>query len=415
MKIAMFTDAYFPRVNGVAVSVKSYSEQLVKVGHSVYIVCCDYDCQPNLNPLNAGKIRYEYPLGENKNLVLLRIPSDPIVFSKEDRQTRLNQWWNIKHSLDEISPDVVHINTEFVMGWYGVIYSRHRRIPMVFTFHTLWEDYIENYVKALPRSASQKVGREMVKFYLKRADEIIVPTERIGEVARRYGIDRPYDILPTGIQDDFLKTDVASQAEWLEKIYGEFPALRDSEILLYVGRVVKEKNLDFLYGVLERIKPSHPDARLLIVGGGPWLEGLRELAEEKGCSDSVIFTDYRPREELVHFYHMAKIFTFPSVTETQGLVTVEAMMTGLPVVAIGEMGTIDVMRGDNGGFMVPNDTEIFSEKVLALLDNPELHRSKSEEARAWGKKWSLSELTPRLVAYYEKAIEIRQSLKTHSD
>ena len=83
---------------------------------------------------------------------------------------------------------------------------------MVFTFHTLWEDYIENYVKALPRSASQKVGREMVKFYLNRADEIIVPTERIGEVARRYGIDRPYDILPTGIQDDFLKTDVAFQA-----------------------------------------------------------------------------------------------------------------------------------------------------------------------------------------------------------
>lgn len=414
MKIAMFTDAYFPRVNGVAVSVKSYSEELAKLGHSVYIVCCDYDHNTPPNAFVAGKIKYEYPMEDNKNLVVLRVPSNDTALSKEDRQARLNQWWTIKHSLDEFVPDVVHINTEFVMGWYGVTYSRHRRIPMVFTFHTLWEDYIENYVKALPKSVSQKVGREMVKFYLKRADEIIVPTERIGNVAKRYGVDQPYDILPTGIPDDFLNIDENAQVQWREKIYEEFPQLKDSEILLYVGRVVKEKNLDFLYEVLSKIKPSHPKAKLLIVGGGPWLEGLKELAEQKGFTDSIIFTDYRPREELVHFYHLAKIFTFPSVTETQGLVTVEAMMTGLPVVAIGEMGTVDVMQGDNGGFMVQNDVEIFTEKVLALLNNPELHKSKSEEAKAWGKKWSLKTLTPQLVSYYEKAIEIKKASRSHS-
>lgn len=404
MTIAMFTDAYFPRVNGVAVSVKSYSEELVKLGHSVYIVCCDYD-HTDTNAFTLGKIRYEYPMEGNKNMVLLRVPSKDLAFSKEDRQAQLNQWRNIKHSLDAVSPDLVHINSEFVMGWYGVTYARHRRIAVVFTFHTLWEDYIENYVKALPRTVSQKVGREMVKFYLKRADEIIVPTKRIGNVAESYGLEHPYDILPTGIPDIFLDSDENTQKEWLEKLYLEFPALKDSEILLYVGRVVKEKNLDFLFEVLSRIKPSHPDAKLLLVGGGPWLDDLRELAKKDGLEDSVIFTDYRPREELVRFYHLAKVFVFPSVTETQGLVTVEAMMAGLPVVAIGEMGTVDVMQGDNGGFMVPNDAETFARKVLALLDDSELHAQKSRDAKLWGKKWSMKELAPKLVTYYEKAIE----------
>ena len=149
--------------------------------------------------------------------------------------------------------------------------------------------------------------------------------------------------------------------------------------------------------VLENAKKVYPDTILLIVGGGPELEPLQKRAAELKLSKNVCFTGYQNRDDLAYFYKLADVFVFPSVTETQGLVTIEAMMTGLPVVAIGEMGTVDVMQGNNGGFMVKNDVTEFSEKVIELLSNKELHKQKCEEALAWSKKWSLPDLTNTLV------------------
>ena len=132
-------------------------------------------------------------------------------------------------------------------------------------------------------------------------------------------------------------------------------------------------------------------------------EDLQELAAERKLSKSVAFAGYVPSPDLVYFYKMAQVFVFPSKTETQGLVTVEAMLSGLPVVAIGEMGTVDVMQGDHGGFMVKDDVAEFSDKVVALLKNQQLRKKKAQEALDWGKKWKISALTPRLLECYEKA------------
>ena len=292
------------------------------------------------------------------------------------------------------------------MGYYGVSYARHRHVALVFTFHTLWEDYLANYVHIVPAAVMKKVGRDIVKFYLKRADEIIVPTPNIKEVVSKYGINRPSDILPTGIPDNVVNCSQENLDSFKRKFYEEFPSLNGKNILLYVGRVVKEKNLNFLFSVLSEVQKEVPNTALLFVGGGPELEPLKKEASELPSSHDIFFTDYRPREELVYYYHIASIFTFPSVTETQGLVTVEAMMTGLPVVAIGEMGTIDVMQGDNGGFMVKNDLNEFSSKVIQLLKDKDLHGLKSKEAMEWGSKWSMKALTPKLVELYEKGMNL---------
>ena len=262
----------------------------------------------------------------------------------------------------------------------------------------------------MPAHASKKIAKDLIKLYLKRADEIITPTQRIADVVKRYNIDRPTDILPTGISNCITNVSKERLEKFSRTFYTkDFPQLKGKRLLLYVGRVVKEKNLDFLFPVLKEVQKKVPDTALLIVGGGPELEPLRERTKEAKLENQIFYTDYIPRENLAFYYNLADIFVFPSLTETQGLVTIEAMMTGLPVIAIGEMGTVDVMQGDNGGFMVPNNLKDFSEKVIMLLEQPELWKEKSEEAKQWSKKWDMSLLTEELISFYNKAIEYKKN------
>lgn len=401
MKIAMFTDAYFPRINGVTVSVQSFAEGLCKLGHEVCVVCLEYTEEQQKSSFFDEKTN-----DEKSPFKILRVPSAWIAFSKEDRMMRLDKWHLVKKSMDEFRPDVIHINSEWTIGYFGAIYCRHRHVPFVFTFHTLWEDYLANYINFVPARGLKKIGMEVVRFYLKRADVIIAPTKRIAEVVDRYGIKRQVNILPTGIPDSKLEYDEKKSNEVYATLFKKFPELKERKILLFVGRIVKEKNLPFLFDVLEKVQESQPDTALLFVGGGPFLNELKELAKSHGLEKSVFFTGYINGNDLIYFYKMASVFTFPSKTETQGLVTVEAMLSALPVVAIGEMGTIDVMQGNNGGFMVKDDVEEFSQKTLELLQNESLHKEKSEQALEWGSKWKISYLTPKLIECYQKAIGI---------
>lgn len=401
MKVALFTDAYFPRINGVSVSVHSYAEELSRLGHTVCIVCLEYTEEQQKSSFFDEKSN-----DRKAPFKIIRIPSAAFAFSKEDRMVRLDKWRTIKKSMDEFKPDIVHINSEWTIGYFGAIYCRHRHLPFVFTFHTLWEDYLANYITFMPERGLRKIGMEVVRFYLKRADVIIAPTKRIAQVVSRYGITRKVHILPTGIPGSKLIFN-PTQAEFVSRtIYEKFPLLKGKKILLFVGRIVKEKNLPFLFDVLKKIRAVLPDTALLMVGGGPYLEELQELSARSGLSDSVFFTGYIEGNDLIYFYKISSVFTFPSKTETQGLVTAEAMLCGLPVVAIGEMGTIDVMQGDNGGFMVRDDADEFAGKVIMLLTDSALHEQKAQEAAEWGSKWKISSLTPKLISCYEEAREI---------
>ncbi len=407
MKIAMFTDAYYPRINGVTVSVHSYATELSKLGHKVEVVCLEYSEEQQKNSLFDEKSSDKI-----SPFKIVRIPSAPFLFSKEDRMMRLDKWYRIKRAMNEFKPDVIHINSEWTIGYFGALYAHHKKVPFVYTFHTMWEDYLSNYVAFLPSASMKTLGRNVVKFYLKRANEIIAPTKRIASVVKDYGVEKKVDILPTGIPDGKEECTAGEQRKMASKIYKKFPGLKGKKILLFAGRIVKEKNLPFLFDVLEKVQKENSKTALLFVGSGPYSEELQSLAIERGFSDSVFFTGYVPSDELVYFYKIASVFTFPSKTETQGLVTVEAMLAGLPVVAVGILGTVDVMQGDHGGFMVKEDTDEFSEKVLSLLKNEKLRKEKSAEALSWAQKWKISSLAPRLVACYQKAIDIIENEKS---
>ena len=406
MNIAMFSDTYYPRINGVTISVKSYAESLTELGHNICIVCCNYEEQTKEN--NYHKFYYDKKVEIDKRIKVLRLPALNVSFSKEDKTARIDQWHTCKKEMDSFKPDIVHINSEFVIGYFGLTYARHRKVPMVYTFHTLWEDYAANYIHFLPPSYSKKLAKEFIRFYLKRSDIIICPTERIQNVVKNYKIEKETKILPTGIPNNIGTVKKGQKALFYSQIYKGFPLKKKRRVLLYVGRVAKEKNLEFLFPVLEKVKKVYPDTLLLIVGGGPELESLKKRAEELKLMKNICFTGYQNRDDLAYFYKLSDVFVFPSVTETQGLVTIEAMMGGVPVVAIGEMGTVDVMQGDNGGFMVNHNVEEFSSRVLDLLADKDLHKQKSEEALVWSKKWSLPDLTKNLVDYYNEAIEIRK-------
>lgn len=398
MKIAMFTDAFFPRINGVYISVKSFAVELAKLGHEVCIVCPSYE---------GTKKSYEEKLDvENgKSVLVLRISSHRFIFSKEDRFTKITQWSFLKKFLDEWKPDLVHINSEFVVGRFGYYYSKSRNIPMVFTFHTYWETYIKNYAKMIPGFIARRFGRNVSIFFIKRADCIIAPTQRFADIVKKYGIQRESYVLPTGISLNPVSKEDDKTIEIISKIKKDFPACEGKKILLYVGRIAIEKNLDFLLEVFDEIKKTNDDVCLIFVGGGPALEHLKEVASKSPNANLIHFTGYFEREELPYVYKMADIFVFPSMTETQGLVTIEAMMQNIPVVAIGEMGTLDVMQGDNGGFMVKNDLRQFVNRVQLLLNDKEVWAQKSKEAGEWSKQWSISVTAGKLAQIYENTLK----------
>lgn len=407
----MFSDCYYPRVNGVVVSVYSFVQELVSRGHVVKVITVeypdDYEFSKKGDP-DAG-------LMDNPNFSLNRLSSKEIIFSKEDRLVRVKQWNLMKAILDEFAPDVIHINSEWLVGYFGAIYARHRKIPCLFTFHTLWEDYIQNYAPILREKLSKKIGRDIVKFYLKSANHILAPTPHTAETVRKYGIDTPVELLPTGIPDSMFQVDTVRLERVRADLFSRFPQLKDRHLLLFAGRVAKEKNLPFLLPVLRRVnqllreqhlqEPSgQKRAALLVAGDGHFMAELQGLVKKEGLAGDVFYLGYVGREDLSCLYHLADVFVFPSKTETQGLVTVESMAAGLPVVAIGEMGTIDVMQGDNGGFMVEENVEVFSQKVFQLLSDSALHKKKSKEGLLWSKRWSMGALTDRLEQAYKVCI-----------
>ena len=410
MKIAMFSDSYYPRINGVTVSVHSYAVELTKLGHKVAIVCLEYTEEQQRNAFFDEK-----KSDASSPFKIIRIPSQWIVWSNEDRFARFDCWRYLKKQVDAFAPDLVHGNGEWSIGYLGAMYARHRHLPFVYTFHTMWEDYIANYTSfitsLIPDRGLRLAGRTLVKFYLKRANLIIAPTKHIAQVVERYKINRPMEILPTGIPDNkFGKYSIFRAQSMFNTLARKFPAIKSRKILLYVGRVAYEKNLAFLFDVLKKVQEDEPKACLLLVGGGPYLEELKELAKAQGLEKSVCFTGYVPSKDVMYLYRMAQVFVFPSKTDTQGLVTIEAMMNGIPVVAIGELGTIDVMQGDHGGFMVGDDVAEFSDRVLSLLCDAKLRKQKSDEGKLWSEQWKISSLTPKLLSCYERVI----AEKTHT-
>ena len=403
----MFSDAYWPRVNGVTVSVDTFSLALVRAGHDVMIVCSQYPVDSMTDMITPVTGAQKDPAREK--LKVLRVPSHGVFFSKEDRAAKLHKRRWMEGELDAFGPEVIHVNTEFIIGDFGFGYAKKRRLPAVYTFHTIWEDYAVNYFPLIPDFFLRFIIRRYTKFLLERSDTVIVPTAQIEEMVRSYHIKKEIRQLPTGIDPALFRHNAEKLENFRYQLEQKYPAIRGKRILLFAGRVAKEKNLSFVIQLFPELLAKHPDLALLIAGNGPWQNAYKEEAKNYGVGENCVFTGYLEREDLSMVYAVSHIFVMPSLTETQGLVTIEAMLSGIPVVAIGVMGTLQVMEGDRGGFMVQNDRAEFRDRVLQLLGNDDLYRNKAEDARLYAQRWTIGSITERLVEIYKESVN-RSSL-----
>jgi len=329
MKIAIFTDAYWPRINGVTVSVDSFSHALVKAGQKVLIVCPLYPKTDNNSVLDKKD-----SAAENEPQII-KIPSVPVFVSKEDRLGKFGKWFWVFKQVENFDPDIIHINTEMVIAEFGFLYAKIHNLPVIYTFHTMWEDYTPHYFPMFPSSMVKYVTRRVLENVIKRSYRVIVPTSQIELTVRDYEPNTQTFLLPTGIDPKIFEHDKEESAAFRERLEELFPQLKGKRILLFAGRVVKEKNIGFLLNILPEILAKHPDVILLIAGNGPDQGFIREEAKKKGIEDNCVFTGYFDRNDLALVYAISEVFVFPSLTDTQGLVTLEAMLSGTPVVAIG--------------------------------------------------------------------------------
>jgi glycosyltransferase involved in cell wall biosynthesis len=403
MKIAMFTDAYWPRVNGVTVSVDSFSHALIRAGHEVMIICSFYPEAGGDRRFRAGEA---VKTGDMEPLII-RVPSMPLPLpvSKEDRLAKFTKLFWVSRQIEAFGPDILHIHSEFVMAEFGYFYAKLHNLPAVYTLHTDWDDYGPAYLPMLPKFIVRLIVRSIHVPVLRRADVIIVPTAQMREVLRRRKIKKPSPQLYTGIDPALFAYDRTEVEKLRAGMEEEYPALKGKKILLFAGRVAAEKNVGFLINILPEIVRKHPDVVLFIVGNGPDLYDFQEECKRLKLGEHCVFSGYLERKVLALTYAFSRILVFPSLTETQGLVTIEAMFSGIPVVAIGEMGTREVMNGDNGGFMVKNDPEEFTRRVFDLLENDELYRRKAAEARKYAQAFSIDNMTIKLQEIYRETLE----------
>jgi len=292
--------------------------------------------------------------------------------------------------------DLVHVQTPFIAHYAGVRFAREHGLPVVATYHTFFEDYLHHYVPILPRGIGRFLAR---RFTLSQCDDVaalISPSAPMREALLAYGVQVPIEVLPTGLPaETFIRGDGA-------KFRARFDLPADRPLLLYVGRVAYEKNIDFLLRMFVRVRARRPDALFVIAGEGPALGHLNRLARELGVAEHVRFIGYLDRNtDLPNCYAAGDVFVFASRTETQGLVLLEAMAQGTPVVSTAELGTRSILTEGCGAFVVREDEVEFTDGVLQALA-VKAGDPRRAQLLAHAETWASQAMARKLVAFYEK-------------
>lgn len=382
MRILMISDVYFPRVNGVSTSILTFQQELADQGHDVHIIAP------------------QYPAGHPDMPHITRIESGYVMMDPEDRLMKKDKIYSLLPRFREQNFDIVHIQTPFLAHYAGIKLARELNIPTIETYHTFFEEYLYHYVPLLPKFITRRITRSFSRSQCNAVDSVIVPSLAMSNVLQQYGCTTPIHIAPTGIQ--MSKFESGDGARFRAK-HG-IPA--DRHLLLHVGRVAHEKNIGFLLNMLNQLRIAHPNVLLLICGEGPAKNDLEVQVKRMGLSANVMFVGYLDREtELLDCYRSADVFVFASRTETQGLVLLEAMALGVPVVSTAVMGTIDIVTPERGALKAMEDVDDFSSKVSRLLNDKALREKTGAEGREYADTWSAPATARRVVDIYQGVID----------
>lgn len=376
LKIGFFTDTYLPQVNGVVTSIELFRRELERQGHEVYIFCPRVD-------------------GEKDNGRVIRFKSFRFLFQPEYHVSIpfsrhiLRDFWSK-------DLDVVHAHTPFSIGLLGYYYAFIKKVPFIHTYHTLYPEYIKSYILK-GRLITPGMVAKLSAVFSNRCDLTIAPSIKIKKLLEGYGVTKPIDVLATGVNVKDYSTKVKNNN--FRKQYG---LKENDKLLIFVGRLGKEKNIDFLISALPLIQKKIKNAKLVIVGDGPHRGNLQKQAIKLKIKDSVIFTGYYKKPEVVKAYQASDIFAFASLTDTQGMVVAEAAAAGLPIVAVKDDAFGEFLRQGENGFFTRPDKKDFCAKVCQILSNKILYNKMSKKSQFIAGEFTIAKQTQKLVKIYRK-------------
>ncbi len=386
LHVLMISDVYFPRINGVSTSIQTFRTDLADQGIRVTVVA----------PEHPGTDREADAATHT-----LRLPSRAVPLDPEDRLMHWDSLANLDRRLAGIHIDVVHVQTPFAAHYAGLRLARARGIPCVATWHTHFEEYLFHYIRFLPKSTMRFAARWLARHQCNALDIVVVPSQPMAATLCAYGITTPLYVIPTGLpESQFLRGDGGK----FRQAWGIAP---ERKVALFVGRAAHEKNIGLLLDMLALALRHEPQLMLVVAGEGPALSALRRQASVMQLDDRVRFVGYLPRDgSLRDCYAAADVFTFASQTETQGLVLLEAMAIGLPVLAIPALGAAEMILPRRGAVAAADTAEAFAEQLVALLQRPAKLASMADEAVAFAREWSAATQGARLATLYRELVRV---------
>ncbi|MDF9824003.1 1,2-diacylglycerol 3-alpha-glucosyltransferase [Breznakia sp. PF5-3] len=403
MRIGIFSDTYTPDINGVVSSVVTLQNALEAHGHEVYIITSH---KGFIHSTREGNV-LRMPGLELKWLYGY-ILSTPYHFT-------------VKEEVEKLNLDVIHVQTEFGVGVFARIVARNLHIPVVYTYHTMYEDYT-HYINRFDLDSletfSKKVFSSFTKFLCESVTAIIAPSEKTKEALIRYGVKRPIHIIPTGLDLEAFKPENVKK-DLCISIKEQFGISDSTKLITYIGRIAPEKSMEIIIDGFQYVKD--PNVMMMIVGGGPTLDDLRKQAKDLGIADRIIFTDKQPREDMPAYYAISDAFVSASLSETQGMTFIESLAAGLPVFARKDEVLEElVFEGDTGFYFAT--PEEFAEKTDAFFAlSKEQRVAFKQRCMEVVKKYDIENFYTSVYHAYEQAIEdyeecfLIESIKTSDD
>ncbi len=386
MRIGLFTDTYTPDINGVVSSIVTLQKELEKNGHDVYVItnhkAMTMKKEGNVLRLSGLELKwlYGYKL------------STPYHFSARDEIMKMNL-------------DVIHVHTEFGVGMFGRIVAKYLNIPVVTTYHTMYEDYT-HYVNRFEIDEVDKITKKMVSSFSKSisdsAQAVISPSEKTKETLIKYGVKTPIYVIPTGLNFDKFNPDHIDyeKVKMIRKTYG---IEENDRLIVFVGRIAPEKSIEIPIEGFRYVED--PSIKFMIVGGGPQLKELQDMVKRYQLENKIVFTDKVPAEEIPAYYACADCFVSASLTETQGMTYLEALACGLPVFARYDEVIKDIVIDGDSGFIFKTPQE-FADKLTDFMHLSEEERHEySKRALSKVAKYDAKVFCSKVLSVYYQAID----------
>ena len=393
MKILLTTDAFAPIVNGVVTSVMTLYTQLKLRGHDVRILALAHE----------GCSRQE------GDVYMIRSFSVNIY---PDARATVNYKSRMVSEIIKWGPDIIHSQTEFCSFLFARKIAKKLDIPIIHTYHTLYQDYTSYFTK------HENLGKKAVIIFsrriLKTVDTVVVPTNKTKGILEAYHIEPPIEVIPNGI--DFTRFKKTLTQEEKNALQGTLNIPRGHKVIVTVGRVGKEKNLDEVMLNMKALIEQRKNISLVIVGNGPYRLELEKMAEQLGIRDSVVFAGMIDQMEIYKYYKLGDIFVSGSTSETQGLTYIEALINEVPIVCRKDDCLKALLKEGYNGYTYETSEE-FIHIINDLLDHPDKYNEIKAHTAESVQAYSSEIFCKRIEALYEKVIANKEQgyVEQHDD